>query len=38
MMKNRIPQSYNVDDKAIPHVKFNITEIPHEKNPNTAIP
>ena len=34
-MKNRIPQSYNVDDTAIPHVKINITEILHEK---TLIP
>ena len=27
-----------LDDTAIPHVKIKITEIPHEKKPNTAIP
>ena len=32
------PHSAELDDTAIPHVKIKITEIPHEKKPNTAIP
>ena len=27
-----------LDDTATPHVKIKITEIPHEKKRNTAIP
>ena len=29
---------HTLDDTAIPHVKIKITEIPHEKKTNTAIP
>ena len=32
------PHTAELDDTAIPHVKIKITEIPHEKKPNTAIP
>ena len=30
------PHTAELDDTAIPHVKIKITEIPHEKKPNTA--
>ena len=32
------PHTAELDDTAIPHVKIKITEIRHEKKPNTAIP
>ena len=32
------PHTEELDDTAIPHVKIKITEIMHEKKPNTAIP
>ena len=32
------PHTAELDDTAIPHVKIKITEIPHEKKPDTAIP
>ena len=32
------PHTAELDDTAIPHVKIKITEIPHDKKPNTAIP
>ena len=31
------PHTAELDDTAMPHVKIKITEIPHEKKPNTAI-
>ena len=36
--ENRKPQTAELDDTAIPHIKIKITEIPHEKKPNTAVP
>ena len=35
---NTVSQNDELDDTAIPHVKIKITEIPHEKKPETAIP
>ena len=35
---DEIPHTARPDDTAILHVKIKITEIPHEKKPNTAIP
>ena len=35
---DEIPHTARADDTAIPHVKIEITEIPHEKKSNTAIP
>ena len=32
------PHTAELDDTAIPHVKIKITEILHEKKPNTTIP
>ena len=32
------PHTAELDDTAIPYVKIKITEIPHEKKPNTANP
>ena len=32
------PHSAELDDTAIPHVKIKITEMPHKKKPDTAIP
>ena len=32
------PHTAELDDTTIPQVKIKITEIPHEKKPNTAIP
>ena len=32
------PHTAELDDTATPHVKIKITEIPHEKKRNTAIP
>ena len=32
------PHTAELDDTATPHVKIKITEIPHEKKFNTAIP
>ena len=32
------PHTAELDDTAIPHVKIKITEIPHEKKPNTVNP
>ena len=36
--QNDKPHTAELDDTAMPHVKIKITEIPHEKKPNTAIP
>ena len=35
---NTVSQNDELDDTAIPNVKIKITEIPHEKKPETAIP
>ena len=32
------PHTTELDDTAIPLVKIKFTEIPHEKNTNTAVP
>ena len=32
------PHTAELDDTATPHIKIKITEIPHEKKRNTAIP
>ena len=32
------PHTDELDDTATPHIKIKITEIPHEKKRNTAIP
>ena len=32
------PHTAELDDTTTPHVKIKITEIPHEKKCNTAIP
>ena len=32
------PPTAELDDTAIPYVKIKITELPHEKKPNTVIP
>ena len=36
--KDEKPHTARLDDTAIPHIKFKITEIPLEKKLNTAIP
>ena len=36
--KDEKPHTARLDDTAIPHIKFKITEIPLEKELNTAIP
>ena len=32
------PHTAELDDTTTPHIKIKITEIPHEKKRNTAIP